>query len=44
MLGITAKGVDLREALDKAYKAVEKVSFEGAFYRKDIGRACFPSE
>ncbi len=44
VLGITAKGVDLREALDKAYKAVEKVSFEGAFYRKDIGRACFPSE
>ena len=44
VLGITAKGADLREALDKAYKAVEKVSFEGAFYRKDIGRACFPSE
>lgn len=44
VLGITSKGVDLREALDKAYKAVEKVSFEGAFYRKDIGRTCFPSE
>ncbi len=44
VLGITSKGADLREALDKAYAAVEKVSFEGAFYRNDIGKACFPSE
>ena len=43
VLGITAKGVDLREALDRAYKSTEKVSFYGAFYRKDIGSRCFPS-
>lgn len=43
VLGVTAKGSDLREALDRAYKAVEKISFEGAFYRKDIGRTCFQS-
>lgn len=43
VLGITAKGVDLREALDRAYKSTEKVSFDGAFYRKDIGSRCFPS-
>lgn len=43
VLGITAKGVDLREALDRAYKSTEKVSFDGAFYRKDIGSRCFLS-
>lgn len=38
VLGITALGSDLKEALDKAYAAVEKISFEGVHYRKDIGR------
>ena len=38
VLGITAKGKTLDEALDKAYAAVEKISFDGAHYRRDIGR------
>lgn len=38
VLGITASGKTLDEALDKAYSAVEKISFEGVHYRKDIGR------
>ena len=38
VLGITASGKTLDEALDKAYAAVRKVSFEGAHYRTDIGR------
>lgn len=38
VLGVTAKGQTLDEALDKAYAAVEKISFDGAHYRKDIGR------
>lgn len=38
VLGITACGVDLEEALEKAYTAVKKISFEGAHYRKDIGK------
>lgn len=38
VLGVTATGKTLDEALDSAYKAVEKISFEGAHYRKDIGR------
>ncbi len=38
VLGITASGKTLDEALKKAYAAVEKISFEGAHYRKDIGR------
>ncbi len=39
VLGVTAKGKDLDEALDKAYDAVEKINFSGAHYRTDIGRA-----
>lgn len=38
VLGITASGKTLEEALDKAYAAVKKISFEGAHYRTDIGR------
>ncbi len=38
VLGVTATGDDLRSALDGAYKAVEKISFEKAHYRKDIGK------
>ena len=38
VLGVSATGSTLAEALDKAYKAVEKISFEGMQYRKDIGK------
>lgn len=38
VLGVTATGGDLREALDKAYAAAEKISFEGVHYRRDIGQ------
>lgn len=37
VLGVTAKGATLEQALENAYRAVDKVSFEGAVYRKDIG-------
>lgn len=37
VLGVTALGADLKEALKKAYAAVEKITFEGAHYRTDIG-------
>src|SRR5210317_2383107 len=33
----TALGKDLQEAQKKAYDLVKSVSFDGAFYRKDIG-------
>ena len=33
----TALGKDLQEAQKKAYDLVESVSFDGAFYRRDIG-------
>ncbi len=38
VLGVTAAGDDLRTALDKAYSAAEKISFDKAHYRKDIGQ------
>jgi phosphoribosylamine--glycine ligase len=37
VLGVTAVGNNLTEARDNAYKDVVKISFQGAFYRKDIG-------
>lgn len=38
VLGVTAKGKDLTEALNLAYEGVAKISFEGAMCRKDIGQ------
>lgn len=38
VLGVTAWGHTLPAALDKAYQAVNKISFAGAHYRKDIGQ------
>ncbi len=37
VLSVTALGADLRDARDRAYRAVGKVRFEGAHYRRDIG-------
>ncbi|MAS97556.1 MAG: phosphoribosylamine--glycine ligase [Pontiellaceae bacterium] len=37
VLGITSIGDDLEDALSKAYIAVETISYQGAFYRNDIG-------
>src|SRR3989338_1100039 len=38
VLGVSAISNTLEEALKKAYKAIEKISFEGMQYRKDIGQ------
>ncbi len=37
VLTVTAIGNTLKEAKEKVYKAIEKIHFEGAHYRKDIG-------
>lgn len=37
VLTVTAIGDTLKEAKEKVYRAVEKIHFEGAHYRKDIG-------
>lgn len=41
VLGVTAIGTTLRDALDRAYEAVRLIQFEGMQYRRDIGaKAC----
>ena len=39
VLGVTATGDDLSQALEKAYDAASKISFEGMQYRRDIGKS-----
>ncbi len=39
VLGVTAKGADLKEARANAYQAVQWVSFDNKYMRHDIGRA-----
>jgi phosphoribosylamine--glycine ligase len=36
VLGVTARGADVKSAVERAYAAVEKISFDGCHYRKDI--------
>ncbi|MBW1883496.1 MAG: phosphoribosylamine--glycine ligase, partial [Deltaproteobacteria bacterium] len=36
VLGITASGATVAEARERAYRAVARVGFEGAHYRRDI--------
>ena len=38
VIGVTATGATLPEALEKSYAAVDKISFENAHYRHDIGK------
>lgn len=37
VLGVTATGETLAEAIANAYKAIDLIQFEGIYYRKDIG-------
>lgn len=37
VLGVTSVGRDITEAIERVYRAVEGITFEGAHYRKDIG-------
>lgn len=38
VLGVTAVDEDFNVARDKAYRAIEKIHFQDAHYRKDIGK------
>jgi phosphoribosylamine--glycine ligase len=40
VLGVTAIGeqLNIEGTIDKAYRAVEKITFDGAYYRSDIGK------
>ena len=37
VLGVTALGDSIKQAINRAYSAVGKIVFNGAYYRKDIG-------
>ncbi|MDO4523567.1 MAG: phosphoribosylamine--glycine ligase [Eubacteriales bacterium] len=39
VLGVTAKGEDLKKARENAYEAIHWVDFENKYYRHDIGKA-----
>jgi phosphoribosylamine--glycine ligase len=41
VLSITAVGETLQIAIDRAYRAVNFISFEGMYYRTDIGAKAF---
>lgn len=42
VLGVTAKGENLQEAQERAYRAVEEIKWPGGFYRRDIGWRALP--
>jgi phosphoribosylamine--glycine ligase len=44
VLGVTALGKDVREAIDRAYGAAAGITFEGVHYRKDIGHKALDRE
>jgi phosphoribosylamine--glycine ligase len=38
VLGVTARGTGLPQAIENAYAAVAKISFEDMHFRRDVGR------
>ncbi len=38
VLGVTARGATIAQAIDNSYKAVSKINWPGAQFRKDIGK------
>jgi phosphoribosylamine--glycine ligase len=44
VLSITSTGSDMEDAKTKAYRALEKIHFEGMYYSKDIGNILLSKE
>ncbi len=38
VLGVTSAGAHIKQAIENAYHAVAKISWQGAYYRTDIGK------
>ncbi len=38
VLGVTATGANIKDAITNTYTAVDHIAYEGAIYRRDIGR------
>ncbi|MGB0909217.1 MAG: phosphoribosylamine--glycine ligase, partial [Nitrospirales bacterium] len=43
VLGLTARGPDLRSARSRAYEAVDTIAFKGQHYRRDIASRVMPT-
>jgi phosphoribosylamine--glycine ligase len=43
VLGVTARGATVREAVDRAYAAADRIEFEGLQLRRDIAARALPS-
>jgi phosphoribosylamine---glycine ligase len=43
VLAVTATAPDLPAAIEQAYRGVGRISFQGAHYRRDIGRTLLPA-
>lgn len=41
VLGVTGTGGTLKDAIKRTYQAVEKIQYEGRYFRKDIGKKAF---
>jgi len=44
VLGVTAAADSLSEALTRAYQAMAEITFEGMYYRRDIGHRALKQE
>ena len=44
VLGVTVKGKTVGEAVQKCYREISHVTFENAYYRKDIGKRAIQAE
>jgi phosphoribosylamine---glycine ligase len=44
VLGVTARGKNISEAIEQTYRAVDKISWDGMHYRKDIARRALQGE
>lgn len=42
VLGVTSLGTNFEDAINRAYKGVSLIKWDGAYYRRDIGRKAIP--
>lgn len=43
VLGVTGLGADLRTARSHAYEAIKSITFDGCYFRRDIGQRAIPT-
>ena len=42
VIGVTSLGANFEDAIDRAYKGVSLIKWDGVYYRRDIGRKAIP--